>query len=509
MMDKPVLVTGATGYIGGRLVPRLLDLGYRVRAMGRSIEKLSGRPWSNHPELELAEGDVLDAESLERAATGCGAAYYLVHSMIAKNKRYAEADRQGARNMTAACEKAAVSRIIYLGGLGDVGHQKISRHLMSRHEVGEILKAGSVPVTILRAAMILGSGSASFEILRYLVERLPVMITPRWVHMPTQPIAVGNVLGYLTGCLEKEETTGETFDIGGPDQLSYADLFHLFAEEAGLSKRKVIPVPVLTPGLSARWIHLITPVPSSIAQPLAEGLSLPTICTESRIRSIIPQDLWNCRQSIRVALKRIEQTQVVTSWTDAGEARPPEWAHCGDAGWSGGTTLDYGYRLKIKASPEEVWNPVSRIGGDAGWYGANLLWQLRGWLDRLAGGHGLRRGRRHPSELLPGDALDFWRVLKVEPQKRLLLYAEMKVPGEALLDIRIQPGEEGETALTLVSRFLPKGLGGMAYGIALDPMHQWVFTALLKGIARATGKKALGKPQLFTPEKLEGCPLPQ
>jgi uncharacterized protein YbjT (DUF2867 family) len=509
MMEKPVLVTGATGYIGGRLVPRLLDLGYRVRAMGRSVEKMAGRPWSNHPALEMAEGDVLNAESLQRAAEGCGSVYYLVHSMIAKNRRYAEADRQGARNMASACEKAGVSRIIYLGGLGDVNDKKVSRHLISRHEVGEILKEGSVPVTILRAAMILGSGSASFEILRYLVERLPVMITPRWVHMPTQPIAVGNVLGYLTGCLEKEETTGETFDIGGPDQLSYEDLFGLFAEEAGLSKRKVIPVPVLTPRLSARWIHLITPVPASIAQPLTEGLSLPTICTESRIRSIIPQELWDCRKSIRVALKRIEQTQVVTSWTDAGEVRPSEWTHCGDADWSGGTTLDYGYRLKIKASPEEVWNPVRRIGGENGWYGANLLWQLRGWLDRLVGGYGLRRGRRHPTELLPGDALDFWRVLKVEPQKRLLLYAEMKVPGEALLDIRIQPGEEGETELTLLSRFLPKGLGGMAYGFALDPMHQWVFTALLKGIARATGKKALGKPQLFTPEKLEGCPLPQ
>jgi uncharacterized protein YbjT (DUF2867 family) len=505
MMDKPVFVTGATGYIGGRLVPRLLEMGYGVRAMGRSLEKLSGRPWSGHHRLELVEGDVLDAPSLLAAARGCGVVYYLVHSMIAKGGRYAKADRLGAGNMASVALEAGIERIIYLGGLGEQSEKRISRHLRSRHEVGEILKAGGVPVTVLRAAMILGSGSASFEILRYLVERLPVMITPRWVHMPTQPIAVGNVLGYLTGCLENRSTTGQTYDIGGPDVMSYADLFHLFSEEAGLPRRKVIPVPVLSPGLSARWIHLVTPVPAAIARPLAEGLSLPTVCTENRIRKIIPQELWDCRKSIRTALESLAATRVATSWSDAGALRPPEWAQCGDAGWSGGTTLDSGYRITIAATPGQIWETVRRIGGDNGWFAADHLWRLRGWLDRLAGGHGLRRGRRHPTELYTGDALDFWRVVDVKPNMRLMLAAEMRVPGEAILDFRISPKGEGGTELTMFSRFLPRGLGGMAYWYALNPLHQWVFSAMLEGIAGAVGKEVVGKPEPFKPAGPDHC----
>jgi len=450
---------------------------------------------------------MLDPKSLERAVEGCGSVFYLVHSMIAKHKRFVDADRHSARNMADAAARAGAGRIIYLSGLGKSSHESISKHLRSRHEVGKILKAGPVPVTVLQAAMILGSGSASFEILRYLVERLPLMITPRWVHTPSQPIAIGNVLGYLIGCLEQDETVGQTYDIGGPEILSYKDLIDIFAAEAQLPKRRVFPVPVLTPHLSSLWIHLITPVPSAIAVPLTEGLGVPTTCREDRIRSVIPQQLASCRETIRLALDRIRQEQVETCWTDAGALHPPEWAHCGDADYAGGTVLECGYRVRIGATAEEVWKPVVKIGGKTGYYFGNYIWRLRGILDRLVGGVGLRRGRRHASQLLVGDALDFWRVLEVDASRRLLLLAEMKTPGEALLDIKIEPVGDNTTELKLHSRFLPKGLGGILYWYTLYPLHQWVFRDMLKAIAKSIGKAVLSEPQRFTPKLPDACKL--
>lgn len=505
MPANTVLVTGATGYVGGRLIPRLLDAGYRVRAAARSVEKLHRRPWVHHPNLEPVPADTLDLPSLKRAAQGCRATFYLVHSMISREKKFAEADRTSARNMAAAAESARQDRIIYLSGLGDVGSGFISEHLKSRHEVGEILKSGSVPTTILRAAMILGSGSASFEILRYLVERLPVMVTPRWVRTPSQPIAVGNVLGYLIGCLEHEETTGQTYDIGGPDVLTYRDLIDIFAEEAGLPRRLIVPVPVLTPYLSALWIHLVTPVPASIAVPLTEGLSVPTTCSENRIRSIIPLELLSCREAIRLALDRVRQDRIETCWTDAGPSNPPEWAFCGDADYTGGTVLECGYRIRLKADAEDVWQPVVRIGGKKGYYFKNELWRLRGAIDRLVGGVGLRRGRRHPSQLMVGDVLDFWRVLKADPPNRLLLLAEMKVPGEALMDITIRPLPENRVELELLSRFFPRGLAGMAYWYILYPIHRWIFRDMLKAMAKTVGKPILSEPERLTPRSHAAC----
>ncbi|MBN2123661.1 MAG: DUF2867 domain-containing protein, partial [Deltaproteobacteria bacterium] len=409
MQSKPVLVTGATGYVGGRLVPRLLAAGYRVRVMGRSLSKLGCRPWAGDPSAELVEGDMLDPKSLAKAVAGCRAAYYLVHSMNPAHKDFAGADRRAARNMVAAVSKAGLERIIYLGGLG-IEDSSLSEHLRSRLEVGKILQSGPVPLTFLRAAVILGSGSASFEILRYLVERLPVMTTPRWVRTPTQPIAIGNVLRYLQGCLEHEETAGKTFEIGGPDVLTYQRLMEIYAEEAGLPRRWIIPVPLLTPRLSAAWIHLVTPVPASIAKPLVEGLRNPVLCRENRIRGIIPQELIGCREAIRRALAVSKRHRIETCWSDAGPVSHPEWVQCGDAPYAGGTVLECGYRVLLEADPEQIWKPLREIGGRRGWYFANLLWKLRGGLDRLVGGVGLRRGRRHPRDIYPGDALDFWRV---------------------------------------------------------------------------------------------------
>jgi uncharacterized protein YbjT (DUF2867 family) len=509
MKDDLILVTGATGYVGGRLIPALLESGCRVRAMGRSLEKIGCRPWAGHDRVELVEGDVLDLESMKRAAAGCRIAYYLVHSMIAQKDKFVEADRRAARNMVQAATEAGVERIIYLGGLAEVTRGPLSKHLQSRIEVAEILQAGSVPTTDLRTPMILGSGSASFEILRYLVERLPAMTTPRWVHSLNQPIAIRDVIAYLIGCLEHAETSGQTYDIGGPDILTYRDLLDIYAEEAGLPKRLIVPVPVLTPTLSALWIHLISPVPKSIALPLTEGLTSDAVCTENRIREIIPRELLSCRQAIRLALDRIKQEQVDTCWMDAGDLLEPEWAHCGDAEWAGGTIMKCGYRARIKATIDEVWQPVSRIGGKTGWYFGNYLWRLRGIIDRLVGGVGLRRGRRHPAEIGVGDALDFWRVLEVEPPRYLLLLAEMKTPGEAMLGFQISQKGDDQVELQMLSRFLPKGLFGICYWYALYPFHQVIFYGMLKAIAGAINKPLASEPERFTPKLHTSCDLPQ
>ena len=299
--QAPVLVTGATGYVGGRLVPRLLEAGYRVRCVARSRPKLVARRWASDPRVEIVEADLADAHATTAALRGCQAAYYLVHSMVATGASYADADRRLAETFATATARAGVGRIIYLGGLGEQG-QGLSEHLSSRREVERVLAAGPVPVTVLRAAMIIGAGSASFEILRYLVERLPIMITPRWVMTPSQPIAIGNVLAYLVACLAVPATVGRTLDIGGPDVVTYVELMRVMSEERGLRRRLVLPVPVLTPRLSSLWIHLVTPVSHRIARPLAEGLRNPVVCRDDEAARLMPQRLLGVRESIRAAL---------------------------------------------------------------------------------------------------------------------------------------------------------------------------------------------------------------
>lgn len=495
-MDKanqPLAVLGATGYIGGRLIPRLLAAGYRVRAIGRSTAKLRGRSWSTHPSLELARGDVLDAAGLTTSLEGCSVLYYLVHSMAPGGDDFARLDREAARNTARAAAAAGVGRIIYLGGLGE-DSPSLSRHLQSRAEVAALLRSGTVPVTELRAAMIIGSGSASFEILRYLVERLPVMITPRWINTPCQPIAVRNVLAYLLGCLDSPETIGESFDIGQERVVTYSELMTIYAEEAGLRRRLILPVPVLTPRLSSYWIHLVTPVPASLARPLAEGLSNPVVCREQRLATLIPQPLLDCRSAIRLALERLRQHQVESSWTDAGNLPPAEWGIPGDPQWAGGTVFLDGRRMFLAATPEQVWTVVTRIGGATGWYYANWLWILRGALDRLVGGVGLRRGRRSSERLQVGDALDFWRVAALDEARRLLLVAEMKLPGRATLEFTLLPAGNG-TELRQAARFHPRGLAGLLYWWLVTPFHGLVFTGMLRGVAEALGETPLQGPE--------------
>jgi hypothetical protein len=323
-----------------------------------------------------------------------------------------------------------------------------------------------------------------------------------------QPIAIRNVIAYLIGCLEHAETAGQTYDIGGLDILTYRELLDIYAEEAPLPKRLIIPVPVLTPTLSTSWIHLISPVPKSIALPLMEGFTIDAVCGENRIQSIIPQKLLTFRESIRLALDHIKQEQVDTCWMDAAELLEPEWAHCGDAEWAGGTIMNCGYLVRLKATIDEVWQTISRIGGKTGWYFGNILWRMRGIMDRL-GGVGLRRGRRHPSEIGFGDALDFWRVLEVEAPQRLILLTEMRTPGEALLEFQITPDVDGQVEFQMLSRFLPKGLFGILYWYVLYPFHQWIFYGMLKSIAGSIGKQIVDGPQRFTPKLHTSCHMRQ
>lgn len=490
---KPILVIGATGYVGARLVLRLRSMGFPVRAAGRSPDKLRLRPFASDDGVELIETDVLDADSLRRACSGCEAAYYLVHSMVPGQADFSSADRDGAIHMARAAHGEGLSRIVYLGGLVEPGGG-MSEHLRSRAEVGKILASGSVPVTTLRAAMVIGSGSGSFEILRYLVDRLPLMITPRWVGTESQPISIRNVLDYLAGCLTVPETAGEVYDIGGPDIVTYRQMMRMYAEEAKLPARWIVPVPVLTPRLSSYWIHLITPVPAVLAMPLAEGLSSRLVCRDNRIRERIPIDLLDCRIAIREALRngRREPGEPVPG---SGPDRSLEaGVLSGDPSWAGGTVYTDHHAITIAASPEEVWDPVAKIGGPRGWYYADKLWSLRGWLDRLAGGPGLRRGRREERAPAPGEPIDFWRVAAVEPERRLYLVAEMKLPGCATLEFRIRPDRDGGTRLHQISTFTPRGLAGILYWKAVDPLHHRIFSGMLEGIARRTGKRILSGP---------------
>jgi len=479
-----ICVTGATGYIGGRLAPRLLERGYRVRCLARSAAKLRARPWAASERIEIVEGDAGDAARLEDALRGCAAAYYLVHSMDAAGPEYRARDLSLAEAFGRAAGKAGVPRIIYLGGLGETG-DGLSKHLASRREVEAALGRGGVPVTVLRAAMIIGSGSASFEILRYLVERLPIMITPRWVSTESQPIAVRDVMHYLIAALETPATTGKTLDIGGPEVASYANIMREMASALHLRRRLVIPVPVLTPRLSSLWIHLVTPLHASIARPLAEGLKNRVVCRSDEARRLMPHECLTIRQAMDAALAKVHAGDVETAWSDAG-VMP------GDPSWAGGTVFVDRREVTTSASPAGVWSSVCSLGGKHGYYAVDWLWRVRGIMDRLTGGPGLRRGRRSAGELRLGDALDFWRVSAIEPPRRLVLTAEMKLPGVATLSFDVTPAPSGGagTQLVMTARFRPRGLLGIAYWYSVLPLHGIVFRGMLRGLVSAAERGA-------------------
>lgn len=480
--DNAILVTGATGYVGGRLLPLLAEHGYRVRCLARQPERLSPRVPMG---VEVVPGDVLDAASLSPAMRGVDAAYYLVHSMGSTGD-FEEQDRLAADNFARAAAAAGVKRIIYLGGLGE-DEKELSPHLRSRHEVGERLRAHGVPVVELRASIIIGSGSLSFEMIRALVECLPVMVTPRWVQVTAQPIAIGDVLAYLRDALTVE--TGNrslTVEIGGPDQVSYGDLMREYARQRGL-RRWMIPIPLLTPYLSSLWLGLVTPLYARVGRKLIDSLRHPTVVRDPSAQHLFAVRPIGVRDAVACALRNEDAGFAQTRWSDA-------MSSAGASRTWGGTR--FGNRLvdsrseQIAASPAAVFAAVERIGGATGWYFANGLWTLRGWLDLLMGGVGMRRGRRDPEHLRVGDTLDCWRVESIETGCRLRLAAEMKLPGRAWLEFEVQPDGKG-ARLRQTAAFDPLGLWGLAYWYGVWPLHQLVFAGMLRGIARAAEKRCL------------------
>ncbi len=474
---KTILVTGATGYVGGRLVPRLLEAGCRVRCLVRDPARLEGRAWL--PQVEAVPGDVLRAESLAAAMRGVDVAYYLVHSMGGGGD-FPEQDLLAARNFAGAAKDAGVQRIIYLGGLGDP-QADLSPHLRSRQETGAALREAGVPVTEFRAAVIVGSGSVSFEMIRYLTEHLPMMVCPRWVFTRVQPIAIRNVLDYMVAALDCPESTGRVLEIGGRDVLTYAGMIRGYARARGL-RRRLISVPVLTPRLSSYWVHLITPIPAVIARPLIKGLGNEVILRDDSAHRLFPSvELLDYDSAVRLALQKIETRGVETAWTDAltssqGASVPVVLLN------SEGMIIER-RQASVAAEASSVFRSFSRLGGDRGWLYLNWTWQLRGMLDRLCGGVGMRRGRRDPEELRVGDALDFWRVEAVEPGRLLRLRAEMRVPGRAWLEFRSSAQADGTSSLTQTAYFEPKGLSGLLYWYLLYPIHRVIFSGMIRKLA--------------------------
>ncbi len=480
--QKLVLITGATGYVGGRLIPRLLEAGYRVRCLVRDPARLQGRPWQD--KVEVLAGDVLLPETLIPAMQGVSAAYYLIHGLQG-GKVNAERDMTAARNFASAAESAQIERIIYLGELVDPT-ARLSPYLRSRHETGYILRQGRVPVTEFRAGMIIGSGSVLFEMIRYLTEREPLLVCPRWYFSRAQPIAIRNVLDYLVATLEIPQSVGKLLEIGGPTRLTYADMLMGYAKERNL-KRVLIPTPFHLPHLSAYWVHLVTPVSYRTVLPLIEGLHADSLVRDDRARDLFPAiQLLDFQTAVHLALGRVERADVETSWSDAlvtskGDIQPYAFEVVE------GMYLERRQKL-VDLPAGAVFRAYTGIGGARGWFYMDWAWAIRGWLDKVVGGVGLRRGRRHPDEIYTGESLDFWRVELVTPGRLMRLQAEMKVPGKAWLEFQSEPQETGQTLLTTTAYFEPRGLFGFLYWYAMWPFHKFIFDGMTDKIAARAGE---------------------
>ncbi|WP_033280719.1 SDR family oxidoreductase [Streptomyces sp. NRRL F-525] len=484
------LVTGATGYVGGRLVPELLAEGHRVRCLARTPEKLRDHPWAG--DVEVVGGDVTDAASVAAALRDVDVAYYLVHA-LGTGDRFEQTDRKAARIFGEQARAAGVRRIVYLSGLTPAGVPEgdLSPHLRSRSEVARILLDSGVPTTVLRAAVVIGSGSASFEMLRYLTERLPVMVTPSWVRTRIQPVAVRDVLRALVGSARMPADVSRAFDIGGPDVLTYREMMTRYAAVAGLPRRLILSVPVLTPGLSSHWVGLVTPVPASIARPLTESLRHEVVCHEHDIARYVP-DLpghpLGFDEAVRLALQRVRDAKVTTRWSSASVPGAPSDPLPTDPDWAGGSLYTDLRELPVDASREALWRVIEGIGGDNGWYSLPLAWAVRGRLDRLVGGVGLRRGRRDAARLRVGDSLDFWRVEEIRPGHLLRLRAEMRLPGLAWLEMYAETDDDGGTRYRQRAVFHPHGLLGHAYWWSVSPFHAVVFGGMARNIAGAAAR---------------------
>ncbi len=485
---RKILVTGASGYVGGRLVTALLADGADVRVFVRDANKAQSHSWAN--QVEIATGNASDFQSTKDALTGVHTAYYLLHS-INLGPNFDEIESAMARNFAKAAQSCGVSQIVYLGGINN--DEKTSKHLTSRANTGKELATTSVPVLELRAGIIIGSGSASFEMLRHLTHRLPVMTTPKWVSNKTHPIAIRDVLWYLRNCAKLEKPVGGVFDIGGPEVLTYADMMQKFAKLSGLRKRLIIKVPVLTPKLSSLWIGFVTPVPTSLARPLVGSLISEVVADPKKsIDKLIPkpaEGLIDVDGAVKLALSNVSSNTVSTRWSDATLPTAPWQKAQSDPEWAGEMLLKDKKVRTTDASIKSLWEAIEEIGGENGWYGADFLWYLRGLLDRMIGGVGLRRGRRDPIHLRVGESLDFWRVESLIPEQSLKLYAEMILPGKAWLEFRISKLPNGKSEVVQEASFSPRGLGGQLYWYAVLPFHILVFPTMIRNLIRSANRK--------------------
>jgi len=480
---RRVLVVGSTGYIGTRLVSALLHRGYRVNAGYRNSAKIKIKSWSSYPNLTPVKADVFDVESLTNAAKGCFASYYLVHSMYGKGD-FASLDREAAHNMLKATEQAELKRIIYLGGLGEA-ESGLSKHLASRMEVSRILHSGSVPATTLRAAMIVGAGSASFEIMRYLVDRLPAMVTPRWVRTKSQPIAVSNVIGYLIESLENVKTANRVFDIGGPDILSYQDLMRIYSEEAGLTRRFIVPIPILTPRLSSYWLSLVTPLPTPLTKPLIEGLRNEAVTQNDEIQSIIPQNLLTVRKAIRLALQQDKAGPHLTGKKPLNSDAIFEQFQEGDPLWAGGSYYLMTWKSKTSRSRNEVWKGIHSVFGMNGRNYGSWIWLIRGYIDNLLGGRGMGKSVMHLSILKQGSLMDCWKVIELAPTRRLILRSTLKMPTEMSLAISLKDLKNEGCEVAVELHYRPYGLAGLIAWHSLFPFRKYVIGRLFDRIMQS------------------------
>lgn len=479
-MSRMILLTGATGYVGGRLLSLLQKSGAHVRCLTRRPGALLDRV---NATTEVVQGDVFDAHSLQAACEGVETAYYFVHSM-GDNRDFEAQDRIAAENFAAAATRAGVRRLVYLGGLGNPD-DKLSKHLRSRQETGDVLRAHHAQVIEFRASIVIGSGSLSFEMIRALVERLPIMICPRWVQVKAQPIAVEDLLAYLIAALDIPASASQVYEIGGPDQVSYGQIMQEYARQRGLT-RWMIPVPLLTPYLSSLWLGLVTPLYARVGRKLVESLRNPTLVSSNLASTIFSIRPRSVREAIARALVNEDREFAETRWSDAlsSAGRPQAWG-----GDRFGSRLVDSRTIAVNVSPEQAFAAIRRIGGRTGWYYGNWLWSVRGFLDLLVGGVGLRRGRRDPENLHVGEPLDFWRVELFEPNQRLRLQAEMKLPGRAWLEFEVSPGER-ESTIRQTAIFDPRGLAGLVYWYGIYPLHQFVFAGMLRNLARAAESSA-------------------
>jgi len=485
---RRVLVTGSTGYIGGRLTPRLVAAGADVRVLVRSPGKLVDVPWAG--DVEVVEGDLTDASTVRPAMEGVDVVYYLAHAMGGRGD-FEAAEAEAAHTVADAAREAGVGRIVYLGGLHPEG--ELSKHLQSRKEVGDILLASGVPTVALQAGVVIGSGSASFEMIRHLTDVLPYMPAPKWVRNQIQPIAVRDVLHYLLGAADVPADVNRTFDIGGPDVLRYGQMMNGYALEAGLKQRPIASLPVFTPWLASQWVNLVTPVPRALAVPIIASLQYDCVVHENDIDQYVPapaEGLLRYRQAVRLALQREKDGEVETSWQDSSVSGAPSDLLPSDPDWSGHIVYTDDRETDSTAPPEELWKVVESIGGENGWYSFPLAWAARGWMDRLVGGVGLQRGRRSRSTLRAGDALDWWRVEKIERGHLLRLRAEMKVPGGAWLEMTVTPREGGGSHYRQRAVFFPQGLGGRLYWFAILPFHGVIFSGMLERITATAERDA-------------------